>query len=68
MTANVLDFVLSEVAQEHFVDPEYGKKAEIELIELRKRLEFLSALEAAGVDNWEGYSIAWNMIDDGEGW
>lgn len=28
--------------------------------------EKLNALEAAGVDNWEGYSIALSMLEDEE--
>ncbi len=27
-------------------------------------LQFLSALEAAGVDNWEGYSHAWELVKE----
>ena len=30
---------------------------------LEKRDEWLSCLEAAGVDNWEGYDIAIDMRD-----
>ena len=33
--------------------------------ELRERDEWLSALEAAGVDNWDGYEIAMEIA---EGW
>lgn len=29
---------------------------------LKEDAEFMRALEAAGVDNWEGYSIAQDMI------
>lgn len=32
--------------------------------EQRERLEFLSALEAAGVDNWSGYSNAWEIMEE----
>ena len=31
--------------------------------DLKDRLAKLEALEAAGVDNWEGYDIAMEMID-----
>lgn len=39
------------------------------LAELEKDSQFLVALQAAGVDNWEGYSQAWRFyegIDDPE--
>lgn len=29
-----------------------------------KRLLFLEALEAAGVDNWSGYGFAWEIYAD----
>lgn len=29
--------------------------------------EFLGALEAAGVDNWAGYSYAWDLMEETEG-
>jgi hypothetical protein len=38
------------------------KKSEYE--ELLERDAFLSCLEAAGVDNWEGYSIASDMMEE----
>lgn len=31
-----------------------------ELVRLLKREEKLDALEAAGVDNWSGYSLQWD--------
>jgi hypothetical protein len=33
------------------------------IAKLDKRLEKLDALEATGVDNWEGYSSAINLAD-----
>ena len=30
---------------------------------LEKRVDWLECLEAAGVDNWEGYSVAWDIKD-----
>jgi len=39
-------------------------KAEYE--RLLEDSEFLSCLEAAGVDNWEGYSYAHEMMNEGE--
>ena len=33
---------------------------------LRERSNFLAALEAAGVDNWEGYSDAFRILDGEE--
>lgn len=38
---------------------EYGR--------LVKDIEFLGALEAAGVDNWGGYSYVWELMDETEG-
>jgi hypothetical protein len=32
--------------------------------ELQRRSEWLSYLEAAGVDNWEGYDIAYDMAKE----
>lgn len=32
--------------------------------QLLKAEDFLDALEAAGVDNWDGYSIACAMVDE----
>ena len=32
--------------------------------ELLERDNFLSALEAAGVDNWDGYSVAHEIMDE----
>lgn len=34
-----------------------------EFIRLTGRDDFLSALEAAGVDNWEGYDIACRILE-----
>lgn len=34
------------------------------LEEVEGELDFLNALHAAGVDNWEGYSIAHQMMRD----
>lgn len=31
---------------------------------LIERSEFLSCLEACGVDNWDGYSDAWTMMEE----
>jgi len=35
-----------------------------ENIKLQERSDWLSCLEAAGVDNWEGYDIAYDMQDE----
>lgn len=37
-------------------------KEEYEVI--RKKLEFLECLEACGVDNWQGYDDAWEMMNE----
>lgn len=41
--------------------------AKSEYERLVKDSEFLGALEAAGVDNWAGYSDAWDLMDETEG-
>lgn len=35
---------------------------------LVERDDFLTALEAAGVDNWEGYSAAYRILEGEEEW
>ncbi|MEU5166841.1 hypothetical protein [Streptomyces mutomycini] len=30
---------------------------------LKKQVDFLYALETCGVDNWEGYSTAWQLSE-----
>ncbi len=32
--------------------------------EMLNHIEFLNCLEACGVDNWDGYSDAWEMFDE----
>lgn len=34
--------------------------------ELAEDSDFLNALQAAGVDNWEGYGFAQDMMEEGE--
>jgi len=34
-----------------------------EFEKLKEDSKFLECLKGAGVDNWDGYSIAWNMMD-----
>ena len=34
--------------------------------EIQRELEFLSCLRSAGVDNWEGYSDAYAMMEEEE--
>lgn len=36
----------------------------IEYERLLKDSRFLNALEQAGVDNWEGYSEAWRIMEE----
>jgi hypothetical protein len=36
---------------------------EEKVTELKERDDFLNALEAVGVDNWEGYSTAWQIYE-----
>lgn len=35
--------------------------------EMLEELRFLRCLEAAGVDNWDGYDYAQEMFQEGEG-
>ncbi|MGG1339073.1 hypothetical protein ABE244_00500 [Bacillus toyonensis] len=37
-----------------------------EYLELLEDSEFLSCLQAAGVDNWDGYGYAWEMMESEE--
>ncbi|MGG2091329.1 hypothetical protein AB1283_01005 [Bacillus sp. S13(2024)] len=37
-----------------------------EIENLQQRSEFLGYLEACGVDNWDGYSDAWEMMNEEE--
>lgn len=41
----------------------YYKISEDALRELIKESKFLGALESYGVDNWEGYEMAWSGED-----
>lgn len=34
--------------------------------DLKEESDFLKALQAAGVDNWEGYDAAWEAYKDSE--
>ena len=49
-------------------DKEYLVEKLIKLLEenhkLKKDAKFMRALEAAGVDNWEGYGIAQDLLDE----
>lgn len=40
--------------------------SQAEYQELKNNTLFLQALEAAGVDNWEGYAEAWARFDSGD--
>lgn len=33
---------------------------------MQKQLDFLDCLEACGVDNWQGYDDAWEMMENDE--
>ena len=46
---------------------ELAIKAEKELDYLNEKDRFLSALEAAGVDNWGGYEIAYDILKEWNG-
>lgn len=37
--------------------------SQAEYQDLKNNSLFLQALEAAGVDNWEGYSLAWQIVE-----
>lgn len=42
------------------------EKQKEEIAVLQDRVEFLNCLEACGVDNWGGYSDAWEMHQEEE--
>ena len=39
-------------------------KLEAEIEEMQEDADFLEALRAAGVDNWNGYDIAMELMDE----
>ena len=42
---------------------EWMDDAEVEIYRLQKRLRFLNCLETVGVDNWEGYEQAQELME-----
>lgn len=47
--------------------PEFEETVTISKAEYDRLMEvdkFMNALDRAGVDNWEGYSMAWEYYDD----
>lgn len=61
--------LVNEKSMNHFADL-LGKERvrnvnlEARLAKLEKRDEWLSCLEEAGVDNWEGYSVAHSILQE----
>lgn len=61
--------IVNFYAMEHYID-KYTKEKRVndkltsDINELQKRDDFLTCLEAAGVDNWEGYDLAWEMMSE----
>jgi len=54
-----MNYFIEELEKEKVKNKILQKQIE----ELKKRDEWLSCLEAAGVDNWEGYDIAIDIRD-----
>lgn len=54
-----MDYYIGKYTEQKELNVELVK----ELDRLRKREEILSALEGAGVDNWEGYDFAMEMLN-----
>jgi hypothetical protein len=62
----LLDAIMSAVRPHYARAVERADKAEAKVAELDKRDAWLCALEAAGVDNWEGCSRAQDLLDEWE--
>lgn len=68
--------IVNENAMKHFINKYSESEAtntdlrkrvvalESEIIDLQSDLQLLNALEAAGVDNWEGYGIAQDILNE----
>ena len=60
--------IVNQKSMEYYIDELNKEKAktsvlEIEIEKLEKRDNFLCSLEAAGVDNWEGFDIAIDIMN-----
>jgi hypothetical protein len=60
---------VNEESMKYFAEKWEEEKVKNEALQklvqtLEKRDKWLSCLEAAGVDNWEGYDIAIDMVDE----
>jgi hypothetical protein len=49
---------------DHLKETDVIEVSQKEYNDLQRRSEWLSYLEAAGVDNWEGYDIAYDMAKE----
>jgi hypothetical protein len=56
----VEEAVIERMFLVHFTERYLEQEKELE--RLRDRVSFLECLEAAGVDNWEGWDEAWAMM------
>lgn len=73
---NTIEELVSEAIADGGYDKEYIEALEVELekldsvgsrlYELEEDSELLNALRAAGVDNWEGYSYAYELMGEEE--
>ncbi|OUA16753.1 hypothetical protein BK776_30820 [Bacillus thuringiensis serovar aizawai] len=61
----MLDINIEEKGEEN-VTEETVTISRAEYLRLLEDSEFLSCLEAAGVDNWGGYGDAWEMMESEE--
>ncbi len=58
----VIDSIIKGSSDEQLINKLEIIKGKFERLENRER--FLCALEAAGVDNWNGYGLAYEILDE----
>lgn len=58
----VIDSIIKSSNDEQLINKLEIIKGKFEGLENRER--FLCALEAAGVDNWNGYELAYEILDE----
>lgn len=57
---DAMKYYIEKLGEEKYKNEQLQK----EIVSLKKRDNWLSCLEAAGVDNWEGYDIACDIYSD----
>jgi len=60
---------VNELAMKHYIQEVEKEKAEniklkATIADMQEDCDFMRALEAAGVDNWEGYGVAQDIRDE----